>query len=81
MAAILDLCQKNYFACLDFSRFLVCYSRNPSGLKTIEKPSVGMCGGSCSILTGLYIYILHLQCNMHMGPRPQTAIKIIIIII
>ena len=53
MAAILDLCQKNNFACLDFSRLLVCYSRDPSGLKTIEKPSVAICGGSFSILTGL----------------------------
>ena len=53
MVAILDLCQKTNSAGLDFSRLLVCYSRNPSGLKTIEKPSVAICGGSFSILTGL----------------------------
>ena len=45
--------KKTNFACLDFSRLLVCYSRNSSGLKTIEKPSVAICGGSFGILTGL----------------------------
>ena len=53
MAAILDLCQKTNFARLDFSRLLVCYSRDLSDHKTIEKPSVAICGGSFSILTGL----------------------------
>ena len=47
--------KKTNFACLDFSRLLVCYSRTPSGLKTIEKPSVPICGGSFSILTGLLL--------------------------
>ena len=45
--------KKKNFACLDLSRLLVCYSRDPSGLTTIEKPSVAICGGSFSILTGL----------------------------
>ena len=53
MAAILDLCKKTNFASLDFSRLLVCYSRDLSDHKIIEKPSVAICGGSFSILTGL----------------------------
>ena len=46
--------KKTNFARLDFSRLLVCYSRDLSDHKTIEKPSVAICGGSFSILTGLY---------------------------
>ena len=50
MAAILDLCNKNNFACLDFSRLLVCYSRDLSDHKTIEKPFVAICGGFSYIM-------------------------------
>ena len=57
MAAILDLCQKTNFTRLDFSRILVCYSRDLSDHKTIEKPSVAICGESFSILTGLLVLI------------------------
>ena len=38
------------FACLDFSRLLVCYSRDLSDYKTIEKPSVAICGGFSYIM-------------------------------
>ena len=41
---------KNNFACLDFSRLLVCYSRDLSDHKTIEKPSVAICGGFSYIM-------------------------------
>ena len=44
------MCAKNNFACLDFSRLLVCYSRDLSAHKTIEKPSVAICGGFSYIM-------------------------------
>ena len=55
MAAILDCAKKTNFARLYFSRLLVCYSRDLSDHKTIEKPSVAICGGSFSILIGLLL--------------------------
>ena len=42
--------QNNYFARLDFSRLLVCYSRDLSDHKTIEKASVAICGGFSYIM-------------------------------
>ena len=38
--------KKMMFARLDFSTFLICYSRDLSGNKSKEKSSVAICGGS-----------------------------------
>ena len=43
------------FARLDFPRFLVCCSGDLSDDESEEKPSVAICGGSISILTGLLV--------------------------
>ena len=64
MVAILDLPKKLTLPAYIFLD-LVCYSRDHSGLKTIENPSVAICGGSFSILTGLCSLdlILYLKCG------------------
>ena len=42
--------KKTNFARLDLYRLLVCYSRDLSDNKTIEKPSVAICGGFSYIM-------------------------------
>jgi hypothetical protein len=59
--------QKTTFAWIDFPILLVCHSRDLSGTKTEENPSVAICGGSFCILTGLLlqlrtIYICYNDC-------------------
>ena len=60
LTAILDYAEKIMFARLDFSTFLICCSGDLSDNESDEKPSVAICGGSISILTGLYLCFLFL---------------------
>ena len=52
VAAILNLCEKTGFACIDFSRLLV-YEYRDLENKIEEKLSVAICGGSVVIFAGL----------------------------
>ena len=45
LTAILDFTEKNVFARLDFSKFLICFSGDLSDNKSEEKASVAICGG------------------------------------
>ena len=45
LVVILDFITTIMFACLDFSRFLICYSGGLSGNKSEEKASVAIAGG------------------------------------
>ena len=54
LTAILDFAEKNDVPRLDFPRFLVCCSGDLSDNESEENPSVAICGGSISILTGLF---------------------------
>ena len=45
LTTILDFAEKMMFARLDFSTFLICFSRDLSGNKSEEKASVAICGG------------------------------------